>query len=173
MSSRLPVLFLADEAGQLFADLALTISVAVSISLLAVVVLPTAAMNWLKRTKLADPHEQWWDGITARIMQITGPRGRTFWIVGLLTLTLLLLVWFMAPKADYLPEGNRNLIFSFINPPPGANIGYMEKKMGTQVAAAMSPYLSGEKQPQVSHYFFMASIRWPLSKVASSHSVHW
>lgn len=152
----LPVLFLADEAGQLFADLALTISVAVCISLLvAVVVLPTAAMSWLKQTKLADPHEKWWDGITARIMQITGPRGRKFWIVGLLTLPLLL-VWFMVPKADYLPEGNRNLIFSFINPPPGANVGYMEKEMGQQVAAAMAPHLSGEKQPQVSHYFFMA-----------------
>jgi multidrug efflux pump subunit AcrB len=75
----LPVLFLADEAGQLFADLALNISVAVCLSLLvAVVVLPTAAMSWLKQTKLADPHEQWWDGITARIMQLTGPTGRKF-----------------------------------------------------------------------------------------------
>ncbi len=152
----LPVLFLADEAGQLFADLALTISVAVCLSLLvAVVVLPTAAMSWLKQTKLADPHEQWWDGITARIMRLTGPTGRKFWIVGLLTLPLLL-VFFLVPKADYLPEGNRNLIFSFINPPPGANIGYMEKEMGQQVAAAMAPHLSGEKQPQVKHYFFVA-----------------
>ncbi len=152
----LPVLFLADEAGQLFADLALTISVAVCLSLLvAVVVLPTAAVSWLKQTRLVDPHEKWWDNITAAIMHTTGARGRRLWIVGLVTVPLLL-AWFMVPKADYLPEGNRNLIISFINPPPGANIGYMEKEMGAQVAAAMSPYLSGEKQPQVSHYFFIA-----------------
>lgn len=153
----LPVLFLADEAGQLFADLALTISAAVIISLLvAVTVLPASAMVWLKQTKLADPHEKWWDRATAILMRITGPRRRWPWIIGLVTVPLLL-VSFMVPKADYLPEGNRNLIFSFINPPPGANIGFMEKEMGQQVAAAMGPYLSGEKQPQVSHYFFVAS----------------
>ncbi|HGX93568.1 MAG TPA: efflux RND transporter permease subunit, partial [Candidatus Tenderia sp.] len=155
----LPVVFLADEAGQLFADLALTIAVAVCFSLLvAVTVLPTTAMSWLRTANMHDPHQHWWDGMTAAIMRITGPRTRLFWIVGLLTLPLLL-VSVMIPKADYLPEGNRNLVFSFINPPPGANIEFMEKEMGQQVAAAMEPYLSGEKQPQLDNYFFVAMSR--------------
>ncbi len=155
----LPVVFLADEAGQLFADLALTIAVAVCFSLLvAVTVLPTTAMTWLRSATMHDPHQHWWDGMTALIMRITGPRSRLFWIVGLLTVPLLL-VFMMIPKADYLPEGNRNLVFSFINPPPGANIEFMEKEMGQQVAAAMAPYLSGEKQPQLDNYFFVAMSR--------------
>ena len=152
----LPVVFLEDEAGQLFADLALTIAVAVCFSLLvAVTVLPTAAMTWLRNAKMEDPHHHWWEAMTAGIMRITGPRVRWFWIVGLLTLPLLL-VYLMQPKADYLPEGNRNLVFSFINPPPGANIDFMEKEMGQQVADFMAPYLSGEQQPQVDNYFFVA-----------------
>ncbi len=152
----LPVVFLQDEAGQLFADLALTIAVAVCFSLLvAVTVLPTTAMTWLRNTEMHDPHQHWWDSMTAGVMRITGPRLRLFWIAGLLTVPLVL-VYFMVPKADYLPEGNRNLVFSFINPPPGANMDFMEEEMGQQVAQAMAPYVSGEKQPQIDNYFFVA-----------------
>ena len=155
----LPVVFLADEAGQLFADLALTIAVAVCFSLLvAVTLLPTTAMTWLRSAKMKDPHQHWWNAMTAAIMRTTGPRRRLFWIAGLLTVPLLL-AYFMIPKADYLPEGNRNLVFSFINPPPGANIEFMEKEMGQQVADAMGPYLTGEKQPQLDNYFFVAMSR--------------
>ena len=45
----MPVAFLRDEAGQLFSDLAITISVAVISSLIvAVTVLPSAASNWTR-----------------------------------------------------------------------------------------------------------------------------
>ena len=151
----LPVVFLQDEAGQLFADLALTIAVAVIFSLLvAVTVLPTAAMTWLKHINLHDPHASWWRGMTAGIMTMTGPRLRWVWIVVLLTVPLAV-AWSLIPKADYLPSGNRNLVFSFINAPPGANVDYMEKEMGNVVAETMAPYLAGEKEPQVLNYFFV------------------
>ncbi len=155
----LPVVFLRDEAGQLFADLALTIAVAVCFSLLvAVTVLPTAARQWLQKTRLDDPHSRWWDGLTRLIMRLTGPRLRLFWVAGLLTVPLLL-AWSLLPKADYLPEGNRNLVFSFINPPPGSNVEFLEREMGARVAETMAPYLTGEKQPQVSDYFFVTFAR--------------
>ena len=153
----LPVVFLQDEAGQLFADLALTIAVAVSLSLIvAVTVLPAAAMTWLKNVQLADPHHGWWDAITARIMRLTAtPARRALWIAVLISLPLAL-AYFIKPAADYLPEGNRNLVFTFINPPPGQNIDAMEAEMGQVIAREMQPYLTGEKQPQVDNYFFVA-----------------
>ncbi len=151
----LPVVFLQDEAGQLFADLALTIAVAVCLSLLvAVTVLPAAARQWLRSARLEDPHARWWGAMSAGIMRLTGPRLRWVWIVGLLTLPLVL-AWSLMPKADYLPEGNRNLVFSFINPPPGSGVEFMEREMGAKVAQTMAPYLTGEQQPQVSDYFFV------------------
>ncbi|MFC1748325.1 efflux RND transporter permease subunit [Pseudomonadota bacterium] len=151
----LPVVFLADEAGQLFADLALTIAVAVCFSLLvAVTVLPTTAMSWLKNDEMRDPHQHWWNAMTAGIMRITGPKVRLLWIVGLISVPLAL-VAVMKPKADYLPEGNRNLVFSFINPPPGANIDFMAEEMGGQVMAMMAPHLTGEAEPMVDNYFFV------------------
>ncbi len=153
----LPVVFLRDEAGQLFADLALAVTAAVTASLLvAVTVVPAAAVGWLRLRPGRDPHRRVWDGLTSLLMFLTGgPRRRGLWIVGLLLLGLLLTLRLL-PRADYLPEGNRNLVFAFILPPPGANIDFIERVMGRTVIERLDPYLRGEREPAVRHYFFVA-----------------
>jgi len=153
----LPVVFLKDEAGQLFADLALAIAASVIVSLIvAVTVLPAAARNWLSRANLSDPHAKWWDAITGFIMAATDTFARrVFWIVTLIVvpITIGYSLW---PKADYLPDGNRNLVFAFILPPPGASINMLEKELGQVIAKRMQPYIDGNKDPHVSDYFFVA-----------------
>jgi len=153
----LPIVFLEDEAGQLFADLALTIAVAVVASLvMALTVIPTAAAAWLRHAKLEDRHANWWRSMTGGIMRLTDtPRRRAIWIAALVTLPMLA-TWALLPKADYLPEGNRNLVFAFIIPPPGVNIDHIETEMGDVIAARIAPYMTGEKQPKISQYFFVA-----------------
>jgi len=153
----LPVVFLRDESGQLFADLALTIAVAITFSLIvAITVLPASAMHWLKDIDMHDPHEHWWQVVTAFVMRVTDtPMRRSAWIIALITLPILLAVM-LKPDADYLPEGNRNLVFTFINPPPGQNIATTEKEMGDVIAQYLRPYIDGNKEPQVLNYFFVA-----------------
>ncbi len=153
----LPVVFLRDEAGQLFADLALGIAAAVTVSLvLAVTVIPTAARGWLGRGALRDPHGSRWDALARGIVRATDtPARRAAWILGLLAAAGAG-TWALLPKADYLPEGNRNLVFAFILPPPGTNIDTLEREMGQVVAERMAPYLAGERQPKVRDYFFVA-----------------
>ena len=153
----LPVVFLPDEAGQLFADLALTIAFAIIASMfMALIVLPTMANQWLKEVNSDDPHTHWWDGITQRIMALTESRGqRLRWISGLISVPLLLIL-LLKPDVDYLPDGNRNLVFAFVHPPPGVNIEHLRTEMGQVVAERLAPYVSGEKQPAIKHYFFVA-----------------
>lgn len=153
----LPIVFLKDEAGQLFADLALTIAVTVSLSLIvAITVLPAAAATWLRNIEMHDPHARWWDASSDFIMWLTnsGLR-RSFWIVVLIS-TPLALAWQLKPEADYLPEGNRNLVFAFILPPPGVNIDTLESELGQVIAQRMQPYVDGSAQPQLQDYFFVA-----------------
>ncbi len=70
-----PVMFMGDVEGQLFSDLALTISIAVAISMLiAVTVLPAAAGGWLKAKRLASMSEQGYPRVTAAIMRWTDSR---------------------------------------------------------------------------------------------------
>ncbi|MEN8205386.1 MAG: efflux RND transporter permease subunit [Pseudomonadota bacterium] len=153
----LPVVFLPDEAGQLFSDLALTIAFAVIASMMmALIILPTMANQWLKEVNSDDPHSHWWNGITQRIMVLTDGRGRRLrWIAGLISAPLLLILM-LKPDVDYLPDGNRNLVFAFVHPPPGVNIEHLRTEMGQVVAERLAPYVSGDKQPAIKHYFFVA-----------------
>jgi multidrug efflux pump subunit AcrB len=153
----LPVVFLPGEAGQLFADLALTIAFAVIASMLiALIILPSMTNQWLKDINRTDPHKHWWDELTGRIISLTDvPATRIRWIAGLVSIPVLLVLVFK-PTADYLPDGNRNLVFAFVHPPPGVNLEHIKTEMGEVVAERLAPYVSGEKQPVIKHYFFVA-----------------
>ncbi len=156
----LPVVFLGDEVGQLFSDLAITITAAIILSFItAITVVPTAARLFLANKKFVDPFHHVWDTISGYIMRLTDTRSRRMtWIVFLISIPIFIIVVFK-PRADYLPDGNQNLAFAFILPPPGANIETLEKEMGQIVAERMQPHIDGEKQPEVKHYFFVAFSR--------------
>jgi len=166
----LPIVFLGDEAGQLFADLAITIISAICVSLIvAVTVIPSFAKHFMGEQKVIDPHHHWWVKAADSVMLLSnGPVRRAFWIVILIAVPLTL-AWMLLPKADYLPEGNRNLVFAYILPPPGANIAQIEKEMGDVIAQRISPYVKGEKTPQVKHYFFVAFPRGVFMGVRASN----
>ncbi len=181
----LPIVFLEDEAGQLFADLALTIAMAVIASMLvALTVIPAAASKWLAREQPEDrPAGGWQQAVTAVIVRLTdGPARRALWIAALTVIPLGVSLA-LAPKAilgllpvperfasavpespfalraSYLPQGNRNLVFAFIVPPPGVNIDHLEDEMGQVVAERMRPYLDGTQEPKIDAYFFVAFSR--------------
>ena len=156
----LPVVFLKNEIGQLFSELALTISITIVASLIiALSVTPTASVSWLGPVTLVDRHRDWWNRITDIIMRCTNTaRQRRDWIIGLICLPVLLAIGLL-PKADYLPEGNRNLVFAYILPPPGANLDSTRTEMGSVIKRALDPYVSGNKQPKIKNYFFVGSSR--------------
>lgn len=154
----LPVLFLRDQSGQLFADLSIAITASIIASLfVATVLIPTASMVWLRNTTFEDRHSRLWDGITEKIARIN----RSSVIRAIIAIMLIIIpitssVYFF-PERDYLPTGNRNLVFGFVIPPPGVNIEHLKTEMGDVIAERIKPYLSGEKEPKIKHYFFVAN----------------
>ena len=157
----MPVIFLENEAGQLFGDLAITISAAIVASLLvAVTVLPTAAAVWVKGEAIDDPHRSWWRWITLHLMSWTDtPRKRWTWVTTL-TLTPVLAVFLLLPPADYLPEGKKNFFMGFIVTPPGLGIETAEEELVDVIDRRLLPYLEGEKEPQILHYFLGSALAW-------------
>lgn len=153
----LPVLFLSDQSGQLFADLAIAITAAIVTSLfVATVLIPAASLVWLRNTEFRDYHHSIWERITQAIAVLTQTTSlRALLIVVLIVIPIAGSI-FLFPKRDYLPTGNRNLVFGFVLPPPGVNISHIQKEMGNVIAKRIQPYLSGEKEPQIKHYFFVA-----------------
>jgi len=148
----LPIAFLEEVSGQLFADLAITIAVAIVASLtIAVSVLPTAARRLLKQVSSDDPHEHWWDNITRGIMRITSTPIRRFgWVAGLMLFSFLG-SYLLFPKVDYLPKGNQNFFQAFIMPPPGLSYQAARYEMSDEINRRLIPYLKGEKTPKIDH----------------------
>ena len=149
-----PVIFLKDVEGQLFADLALTIAFAVFVSLItAVTVVPVASMLFLKtRPKVADLAAVW-RGITDVIMNLTNTaRKRQFWIGGLI-LGSIFGTWLLFPSLQYLPQVKRAAIDGFIQYPSGATVDFADKEIARPILDRLQPYMTGKKQPQLLNYY--------------------
>jgi multidrug efflux pump subunit AcrB len=157
----MPVIFLENEAGQLFSDLAITISAAVVASLLvAVTVLPTAAANWIKGEAIDDHHRNWWRWVTRHIMTWTdSPRQRWTW-VATLTLTPFLIVALLLPPADYLPEGKQNFFMGFMVTPPGMGTQTTNDELVSVIDKRLEPYLKGERTPALDMCFVGSAKGW-------------
>ena len=154
----MPVVFLRDEAGQLFADLAITISAAVIASLLvAVTVLPAAAANWVKGAAIEDLHAGWWRWVTSHIMSWTDtPRLRWYWVLGL-TLVPVGLAVLLKPPADYLPEGRQSWIQGFLVAPPGLGVETAEREIMDVIDQRLKPHIDGQHPIQLTSYYMGSS----------------
>lgn len=151
----LPVLFLEDVEGQLFADLALTIAISVVASLLvALTVLPALAGNWLQPRRLTRAEAPAWTSrLTALLMRASAtPRRRTAVIATLLAAPLLL-TWLLFPQLDYLPPVKRDAVDAFLQTPPGANWEAKEKEIAATLVDRLAPYMSGEREPALKNYY--------------------
>ena len=153
----LPIMFIQDVSGQLFADLALVISVAVSASLIiAMTVIPTAASKWLEGIKLEDLHTNWWQQITRTIMRLTDSRRTRRMLIAGFFLGATVLTWLLMPPANYLPEGKQGWVFAFIMRPPGQSATTAREEFANPVIERMRPYLEKDAEIPVDNYFMGA-----------------
>jgi multidrug efflux pump subunit AcrB len=150
----LPVFFLKDIEGQLFGDLALTIAIAVSVSLLvAVILLPVLAKYLISETKLSDPNQALWEKITGFIINATGTsKKRLVLAISLITIPLLA-SWMAMPKLDYLPPVKRDAVDANLNFPPGANVETIDKEVVQPILKRLQPYMEGTKEPALKNYY--------------------
>ena len=151
----IPIMFLEDAEGQMFADLALTIAVGVGVSLLvAVTVLPTAARYWMRQMPLEHIEDSFWDRLANRLMSFTNtPQKRLSWISGLIVFSLGATI-FLWPQSNYLPPVQRDTVDTFLFFPPGANVKTADKDVAQVISARLEPYLTGEKEPAISDHYF-------------------
>ncbi len=159
----LPVLFVREEAGQLFRDIAIAISGGVGLSLfVAMLVIPTTANRLLG----ANPSSGRPDGVREQSQQgsdryplpVVDQLGRAFirvvtlvdsWLLksparsALFLCTVvgavLYFAYLLIPPVEYLPTGNRNLVIALIMPPPGYNLEELIK-LGEEVERRLQPY---------------------------------
>jgi len=155
----LPVIFMGDVEGQLFGDLALTVSIAVAVSLLvALCVLPAGAGRWLRVRAQAASTPVGYPRLTAWLLRVTDHQHqRLGWAFALIVLPAVL-AWWWAPPLDYLPPVKRAAIDAFFDFPPGASPSRVNAEIAPQILARMQPYMDGERAPQLKNWYLLL---WP------------
>ncbi|MEM6795446.1 MAG: efflux RND transporter permease subunit, partial [Acidobacteriota bacterium] len=151
----LPVLLLEDVEGQMFADLALTIAIAVIGSLVvAVTLLPAAARRFLRDESLEDRHAHLWRRWATRLVAVTDrPLHRGLWIAGLVSAPILVTSLFL-PPLDYLPPVQRDAVDAFLQLPPGSSPETLRREVAEVLAERLAPYMAGEREPALRNYYF-------------------
>jgi len=149
----LPILFMEGLEGQLFADLALTLSVAVTASLIAAItVLPVVSKFFCGDELATDRFGDFWDRLTNAIIRLTNtPALRAKWIASLLVAPVLL-AWLLAPKLDFLPQANSDGVEVFFSMPEGIPLSTIENELILEVIDRLQPHVDGDANPGIRGY---------------------
>ncbi|NRB76477.1 MAG: efflux RND transporter permease subunit [Verrucomicrobiales bacterium] len=146
----LPVLFIEEEAGQLFSDIGIAISASIIVSMLvAVAVVPVASANfraWKSRNESTRKETKTRRPLFLRPLQslISSPLARVGCIVGTAAAIVAVFIC-LTPPAEYLPEGEEAKAFSAMNAPPGYTLAEMDR-IAREVEAKLLPALDDEPE---------------------------
>ena len=152
----IPIIFFEDVEGQLFADLALTIAIAVSVSLVvAVTLLPTAARLFISEEKGGAGRERpaFATRLADFIMTLTGGAWRRLAIILGLTVVPVAASFILWPQLNYLPPVKRDAIDGFIGFPSGASADMVREEFAEVVVDRLQPYMDGDKEPALRNYY--------------------
>jgi len=162
----LPVIFMREEAGQLFKDIAIAITAAILLSLLvSVTMIPTAMNRVYGRKEIRKNNEGSLERMGGALVNgITGISAffrktvlaRLACVIGF-TSAALLIAWVLMPKAEYLPQGNQNIIMSILVPPPGYS-EIKRREIGDYIYNQVKPYREVDGKdgiPQVDNTFYV------------------
>jgi len=166
MAVFLPIIFLEDEAGQLFKDIAIAVVSSVSFSLfVSIAVIP---MLWKKFASMSNKEIKTETALTRFGEKIVNffmsfvhwsLKSAITKIATILTLGVLSAstIYLLFPKLDYLPQGNKNLIFNILITPPG--LSYNERyDMGTYLMKKIEPNINKDVNgvPGLSRAFYVS-----------------
>ena len=176
----LPIVFIEEEAGQLFRDIAIAVTCAIILSLfVAVSVIPMFSnklfglqknQNSFKESRLTRIGFSLVDGIMGLVGLVTRN-----WITRVATVTVLTifsisLAVLLTPKMEYLPQGNRNFAFSIMVPPPG--LSYNDRKeIGQTIFRSVDPYIDKDYKglPAIKEIFYVGADRFMFLATMSKH----
>ncbi|MFZ5832808.1 MAG: efflux RND transporter permease subunit [Planctomycetota bacterium] len=239
-----PVLFIQEEAGQLFRDIALAISAAVALSMLvSITVIPPGAARILRKPNDEDdtspdgrteengylgsedpadnngenvghpaglPHlsrhavppprvkSGRFAALLGRALSVADGLGERFVdhvvrvngyvqrsavrqiaVVAAFVCGAVVLSWLLWPTVEYLPNGNRNLVFGQLLPPAGYNVDHL-LELGAQLEQRTRPFWDvnrGDPElkklpfPPIDDYFFVARGRMVFFGLRSSEEL--
>jgi multidrug efflux pump subunit AcrB len=179
-----PILFVEQEAGQLYSDIAIAISGAIIASMLvAIFVVPVALANLsdesdsrqAKALKLSDKR-------LTLVRWFTSSVGKARVSVAVFVIVILGAAYYLMPAAEYLPEGEEPKAFSTMMAPPSYNLTEMER-IGADLRAYLDAFVMADRadfesgktdMPPLAYYTMSVSVDniWCLSAPVDSKDIN-
>ncbi len=161
----IPIVLWQGEVGELLRDVAVAIALAVTVSLVvSVLVIPSLAARLLSSGQtldiggLTDFGRRFRTRVTDTVRWLCASTLRASATLGLAIVGSLLVAWALLPPMEYLPTGNRNLVFGILVPPPGYSIEELEAT-GNRLQSFMARYTGQETdgEANIRRSFFVGS----------------
>jgi len=100
------------------------------------------------------------EGVANFNYRVTGSVPARVAVVVALTGFSLAMAFFLSPPSEYLPEGNRNFVFSLLLPPPGYNLEELDQ-IGSVIVKELEPYWKEDggveyREPRIRNLFYVA-----------------
>lgn len=151
-----PIIFLEDEAGLLFKDIAIAVTSAVSFSLfISIIAIPMfyALFAKDKKQKNQSLSQKFGNYIVIKIMNLINlvlkNKLTSLSCIVILTSLSIFSIYILFPKMEYLPSGNKNFILNLFIPPPG--ISYNERY---EIGKKIFEKLNSKEFSEVKNAFF-------------------
>jgi HAE1 family hydrophobic/amphiphilic exporter-1 len=165
-----PIIFIQEQAAQLFRDIAIAISSAIAVSMVvAITVIPSMSARMLNISNI----HKGVDGSATRLGRFAARVShyvdiinannlrRLVTILGIVVVTVGLSL-LLLPPSEYLPNGNQNFVFGFMLPPPGYNIDEVVE-IGKGIEAKLKPFWEASDEDAkdmpgggIDNFFFVA-----------------
>ncbi len=145
-----PIIFVEEEAGQLYSDIAVAIASSIIMSMIvAITVVPCAAARWMKvETAEAATSRRGLDrlghsiseGIVRFVSWLLEYTTRQWASIGVILSVSLGILLFLTPKSEYLPEGEEAKVFTIMSPPSGYSLEEM-RSIAQEVDEFLVPHI--------------------------------
>lgn len=159
----IPVIAWQDEVGQLLKDVAVAITFAVVVSLVvSVLVIPALAAKLPQKEPKSEDEapkkpgtlDKLKDKTASLVRSLVDSRVRSLIVVTVAVGASVAFAWIMLPPLEYLPKGNRNLVFGILVAPPGTSVTDLET-VGRTVQGRVQEESGQGDAPVVARSFFV------------------
>ena len=143
-----PIVFIQEEAGQLYSDIAIAITASILASMLiAITVIPTASAHFFSANQddLPPSRNTFRDWILDRISWLIETSQRRIATVFVTVACTLGILFLLTPPAEYLPEGEEPKTFARMSAPPGYNLATIAE-IGAEVQDYFMQYVGDDPE---------------------------
>ena len=174
----IPIIFIRQEAGQLYSDIAVAISASILMSLLvATLVVPTLCNRFLSLERghlsgvaaLYSMGQRFGEMLNRFVHWLMGGITRRLALVGVVA-AITLLIFASIPKAEYLPEAEEQKIFVRLFAPPGYNIDEMHA-IFRDVDGLLVPHIGEDPEKYANGESGMPGLNYVIGYATSKFNV--